>query len=190
MADKALKENTSKLVRAKASFLRISPRKMRLLTSLVKGMRVDRAMAQLQHENAKAAPMLARLIKSAVANAKNNFSLDPEKLFIKDLACNMGPSMTRYSPRARGSAFVIRKQTSHVNIVLEEKTGKVSKSAGARVSFFKKKTEITEDKEKVIQTTREAPKAEGKKSQIVKDEQQMKQSKIQQKRRLFNRKSG
>src|SRR5947207_1895172 len=106
------------LVTAFARELRIAPRKMRLTTNMVKGMYALDAVVQLQHANKKAAPILIKLIQSAVANAKNNFSMDADRLYIKSISTDMGTVLKRYFPRARGSAFVIRRKLCAVNIVL------------------------------------------------------------------------
>ncbi len=142
MADKTLQENTvvaKQLVRAHARNLRISPRKLRLVTNLVKNMRVGDALVQLQFTNKKGAPMIAKLLQSAVANAEHNFSLNRDGLFIKSITCDMGPVLQRAFPRARGSAFVIRRKMSHVNLVLEEKDVKRKKST-AKVVTAKKES--------------------------------------------------
>lgn len=109
------------LVRAHARNLRISPRKLRLVTNLVKNMSAGDALVQLQFTNKKGAPMVAKLIQSAIANAENNFSLNRDGLYIKSITCDMGPVLQRAFPRARGSAFIIRRKMAHVNLVLEEK---------------------------------------------------------------------
>ncbi len=134
MAEKVKKLNTAKtdtevkpLVRAHARSLRIAPRKMRLVTNLVKNMRLNEAMTQLQFTNKKGAKMLQKLLQSAAANAENNFSLNRDGLFIKTITCDMGPVLQRSFPRARGSAFMIRRKMSHVNVVLEERAVKVKK---------------------------------------------------------------
>ena len=179
-----------KLVRASARDLHVSPRKIRLVTNLVNGMNAGDAVVELEHANKKAAPMVVKLIKSAMANAKNNFSLNPEHLFIKSITADMGKVLKRYFPRARGSAYVIRRKMSHVNLVLEErKTGKASKS---RLDLFGKakkdkvETSIDAKQESNIKPESETPK----KSQIFRSDEQVKMSKAQNKRRLFNRKSG
>jgi large subunit ribosomal protein L22 len=127
--DKTEQQNSKPLVRAHARNLRISPRKMRLVTNLVKNMRVNDALVQLQFTNKKAAGMVSKLLQSALANAENNFSLNREGMFIKTITCDMGPVLQRAFPRARGSAFVIRRKMSHVNVVLEEREVKVKKTA-------------------------------------------------------------
>ncbi len=193
MANKTSTTESPKLVRASARQLRIAPRKMRLVTGLVSGMNAVDAIVQLQHANKKAAPLLIRLIKSAIANAKNNFSLSPEHLFIKSISTDMGQTMKRYFPRARGSAFVIRRKLCHVNLVLEErKKGKASKT---KMSFLKKvedkKEQTSENADKADAAAKKAPKEMGRHSEVGKTtEQQMKLSKAANKRRLFNRKSG
>ncbi len=115
------------LVRAHARSLRIAPRKMRLVTNLVKDMRYGDAMTQLSFTNKKGAKMLQKLLQSAAANAENNFSLNRDNLFIKELTCDMGPVLKRSFPRARGSAFMIRRKLSHVNVILEERAVKAKK---------------------------------------------------------------
>lgn len=185
-------ESTKKLVTASARYLHISPRKMRLVTNLIKNMNVGDALVQLQHLEKKASSMVVKLLNSAVANAKHNFSIEPEKLYIKSITTDMGPALKRYFPRARGSAFVIRRKLCHVNVVLEEKAK--SKARASRLNLFKKAAQTeSKAKENIDQmqaTEMKAPKELGKKPQIFKSEEQIKQSKAQNKRRLFNRKGG
>ncbi len=177
------------LVRASARHIHISPRKMRLVTNLVNGMNALDAMTQLQHANKKAAPMLTKLIQSAVANAKNNFSLDAEHLYIKALTCDMGKVMKRYFPRARGSAFVIRRKMSHINIVLEER--KHGKAGKLPLGLFNKTKEHKPESVDAKTASNERPVSEEKKkSQVFKTDEQIKMSKVANKRRLFNRKTG
>lgn len=120
------------LVRAHARSLRIAPRKMRLVTNLVKDMRLSEAMTQLSFTNKKGAVMLQKLLQSAAANAENNFSMNRDSLFIKELTCDMGPVLQRSFPRARGSAFMIRRKMSHVNVILEERAVKLKKKQKAK----------------------------------------------------------
>jgi len=191
MTEQATKQNKGKLVRASARHLHVSPRKMRLVTNLIKGMSVDVALAQLQHANKKASPMLIKLLQSAVANAKNNFSLQADHLFVKEVTCDMGKMMKRYFPRARGSAFVIRRKMCHVNLVLEERVH--SKAGKTKLGFLKKapaQEEKTESVDQEISTNQKPVKSTAKKSQVFKTDEQMKMNKIANKRRLFNRKTG
>jgi len=183
-------KTSNQLVRASARHIHLAPRKMRLVTNMVKGMNALDAMVQLQHANKKAAPILIKLIQSAIANAKNNFSLDTNHLYIKSISADMGKVMKRYFPRARGSAFVIRRKMSHINVVLEErKKGKASK---AKLGFLNKpKEEEKPQSADAKEATNQKPAKEAvKKSQVFKTDEQVKMSKVANKRRLFNRKSG
>ncbi len=125
---KEITQQNNKLVTASAKGLHLSPRKMRLVTNLVKGMRVVDAMNQLRFTNKKGALYMGRLLRSAVANAENNFSIPAENLYVKTVTCDMGQTMKRYFPRARGSAFIIRRKLSSVNVILEERPGQAKKS--------------------------------------------------------------
>ena len=182
---------SAKLVTASANDLHIAPRKMRLVTNLVKGMNAADAIIQLQHTEKKASGMLIKLIQSAIANAKNNFSLEPDHLYIKALTCDMGKVMKRYFPRARGSAFVIRRKMSHVDIILEER--KKAKASKTRLGFLtRQKPEELSANANVDQQEAVAKKEkeETKKPRLFKTDEQVKMNKVQNKRRLFNRKSG
>jgi large subunit ribosomal protein L22 len=190
MAPKTATTESPKLVKAFARDLHIAPRKMRLVTNLVKGMNAVDAIVQLQHAEKKASPMLIKLIQSAIANAKNNFSLDPEHLYIKSITADMGKVMKRYFPRARGSAFQIRRKMSHVNIVLEEK--KKGKASKVKASFLNraKPEETVANIDQQDAAGKPVVKDTTKKSQVFKTEEQMKMNKVANKRRLFNRKTG
>src|SRR5258708_3485760 len=87
---------SKKFVTAHARQLHVSPRKMRLVTNLVKNMNVGDALAQLTHTNKKAAPMVSKLLRSAIANTTNNFSLNADHLFIKSITTDQGAVMKRY----------------------------------------------------------------------------------------------
>lgn len=129
MAEKTVQENKKPLVKAFARNLRISPRKLRLVTNMVKEMRVGDALVQLQFTNKKGAEMVTKLLQSAVANAEHNFSLNRDGLYIKSITCDMGSVLKRSFPRARGSAFMIRRKLAHINLILEEKAVKGKKPA-------------------------------------------------------------
>ena len=185
------KLNTAPVVTAFANHLHVSPRKMRLVTNLVKNMYVGDALVQLAHANKKAAPMVVKLLNSAVANAEHNFSLDPQWLYIKTITTDSGRVLKRYFPRARGSAFVIRRKMCHVNVILEER--KKGKAPASRTAFMKKSTKAEKSTMSVDQeiATNEKNKSEDiKKVQAPKSGTEVKMNKIQNKRRLFNRKSG
>jgi large subunit ribosomal protein L22 len=117
------------MVTALLNNYRQSPRKVRLVATLLSGKSVTEALVMLQFVSKRASGPISTLINSAVANAKNNFSLDKENLFIKELRVDSGPVLKRRMPRARGRAFPIHKRTSHVRLVLAEKVGGTNKKS-------------------------------------------------------------
>jgi large subunit ribosomal protein L22 len=108
-------------VTAKARYLRVSPRKARLVTELVKGKRVEEALNILAFTQKAFAKTLIKVINSAVANAQQNNQMDVDTLMVKRIAVDGGPTLKRYIPRALGRATMIRKRTSHVTVVLDER---------------------------------------------------------------------
>ena len=110
-------------VKAHTRYLRMSPRKVRLVVDAVRGMNADAALAQLSFMARAAAVPVKKLLASAVANATHNFKLDRDGLFIKSAVVNQGPTLKRWRPRAMGSAAPILKRTSHITLVLASKTG-------------------------------------------------------------------
>ncbi len=109
------------MVTASLQNYRQSPRKVRLVANLIKGKRVPEALSTLKFVTKRATSPLARLVSSAAANAKNNFNLNPETLFIKEMRVDVGATLKRRMSRARGMAYPINKRTSHVTLVLAEK---------------------------------------------------------------------
>jgi large subunit ribosomal protein L22 len=107
-------------VKAVAKFVRISPRKARLVMDQVRGKRVEDAMNLLAFAPQKGAFLLRKVIKSAVGNAEENTSLDVDNLYIKRVYADEGPVLKRFRPRAQGRATRIRKRTSHLTVVLDE----------------------------------------------------------------------
>lgn len=105
-------------VKAVAKFVRVSPRKVRLVMDQVRGKRVEEAMNVLSFAPQKGAFLLKKVIKSAVANAEENTSLDVDSLYIKHVYADEGPVLKRFRPRAQGRATRIRKRTSHLTVVL------------------------------------------------------------------------
>lgn len=106
-------------VKAIARYIRVSPRKVRLVLGVVRGLSVSAARQQLAFMNKGAAEPVLKLINSAVANAVNNFGLAEETLKVKTIVADGGPILYRYRPRAMGRAAPIRKRTSHISVVLE-----------------------------------------------------------------------
>ena len=103
---------------AKLNYLRIAPRKVRSVADLVKGLPVNDAEAQLMVQRRRPAKALLKLLRSAVANAKNNKQLNVDHLFIASFRVDGGPMLKRMLPRARGSASPIQKKMSNVTLVL------------------------------------------------------------------------
>ena len=107
-------------VTAKLRYLRIAPRKVRLVVDLIRGKRIEEAQNILNFTIKKAALPLLKLLRSAAANAKNIFPLDESNLYIAKILVDEGPKYKRWRARARGRAEEIQKKTSHVTVVLDE----------------------------------------------------------------------
>ena len=108
-------------VKAATKFIRRSPRKVRLVMDAVRGKRVDEALAILRFMPQGASRVILNVVKSAAANAENNYQMAPEDLFIKRIFADEGPTMKRFRPRSRGMASPVLKRTSHVTVVVEER---------------------------------------------------------------------
>ena len=107
--------------KAAARFIRISPRKIRLVMDQVRGKKVEKAINQLTFAPQKGARILKKLLNSAVANAEQDTNVDVDTLYIKQIYANEGPTLKRWRPRAQGRATRIRKRTSHLTVILDEK---------------------------------------------------------------------
>lgn len=110
--------------KAKLKHLHIAPRKVRLVVDMIRGKNVDKARNSLNFTTKRATKPVLKLLNSAVANADENHDMDLSRLFIKKITVDEGPTFKRWLPRARGSADEIKKRTSHVTIILEEKENK------------------------------------------------------------------
>jgi len=106
---------------AKAKYVRVAPRKLRLVMDMVRGKSVSDALSTLGLVHKAASPVLAKVIRSAVANAENSKGMEADSLYIKTAYVDEGPTMKRFMPRAMGRATTIRKRTSHITVVLGEK---------------------------------------------------------------------
>ncbi|KNG78929.1 50S ribosomal protein L22 [Mycoplasma sp. HU2014] len=106
--------------KAKLSMIRISPRKVRLVADTIRNKPVANAIAILQNTNKDAVEPVLKLLNSAIANAVNNNGMDADKLFVKTIFVNEGPTLKRFRPRAHGRAYEILKRTSHVVIVVSD----------------------------------------------------------------------
>ncbi len=129
-------------VKASTNFLRIAPRKVRLVIDAVRGQKIDQAIIRLRFIEKAAAEPVLKLLKSAVDNARQK-GLDVSTLVVKEILANQGPIMYRYRPRAMGRATPIRKRTTHVNVVLEGKEGTEKKEESGKKKVEKKVTTKT-----------------------------------------------
>lgn len=118
-------------ITAKLQYLRMAPRKVRRVADLIRGAHVDEAAVQLRHLLKRAAHPLLKLLNSAIANAQHNFRTGRGNLFVSQVRVDGGPMLKRFRPRAFGRAATIRRRTSHVLLVLEERT------SGARRRSFR-----------------------------------------------------
>lgn len=109
--------------RAVYRYARIAPRKARLVADLVRGKRVGEALGILQRMPKKAARMLSKSLRSVVANAENTQRVDVDRLYIKRITVDEGPTTKRFLPRAHGRATKLRKRSAHVTVVVDEAKG-------------------------------------------------------------------
>ncbi|MBZ9573035.1 50S ribosomal protein L22 [Patescibacteria group bacterium] len=131
-------------VTAKLRYLRIAPRKVRLVTNLIKGKRAEEAQTILGFTTKRAARPLIKLLKSAIASAVHNFQLEESNLYISKISVDEGPKLKRWRARARGRAEQIQKKTSHVTLILDEITKKPKK-----VKKMKKVKKVEKPEEKI-----------------------------------------
>lgn len=149
-------------VTAKLRYLRIAPRKVRLVADLIRGKKVEEAQTILNFVNKKAAKPLLKLLKSGMANAFHNFQLDPKNLYISKIRVDEGPKYKRWIARARGMVSEIQKKTSHVTLELEE----IEKGRKKKIIPQKKKEEVKKieeelkEKKKIEEKPKFKPKTE------------------------------
>ncbi|MBQ0922868.1 MULTISPECIES: 50S ribosomal protein L22 [Saccharopolyspora] len=106
---------------ARARFVRVSPMKARRVVELIKGRSASDALAVLQFAPQTASGPVSKVLASAIANAENNLSLDPETLVVNHAYVDEGPTLKRFRPRAQGRAYRIRKRTSHITVEVESR---------------------------------------------------------------------
>jgi large subunit ribosomal protein L22 len=110
-------------MKAVARYVRIAPRKARLVADEVRGKSYPEAVSLLRFTNKRAAKILGDVLNSAGANAEHNADADPDELQVKTVKVDEGPTIKRYRPRAMGRATMIRKRTSHITVELEPPIG-------------------------------------------------------------------
>ena len=159
-------------VKAHLNRLRISPRKVRLVADLVSKMNIDEARKQLEFLNKKPTDLILKLINSAVANARNNFDLNEDNLYISEIFVNEGQTMKRWRPRAMGRAARINKRTCCVTVVLNEMIGKTSEMKNEKTE----KIETSENKNEKVDDIKTVSNTEDSKAEkplektVVRDE--------------------
>ena len=114
-------ENRETRPHAHHKFARISDRKARIVLEQIKGKGVEEASAILQYSPRYGAYLVAKVLKSAAANAEENHGLDASELYIEEVIANQGPTLKRIQPRAKGRAYPIHKKMSHITIILNER---------------------------------------------------------------------
>ncbi len=107
--------------RATLRYARISSRKVKIVADLIRGKKVDEALAIVKFTPKASSEIIEKLLKSAIANAENNHGMNRGNLIVSEIYANQGPTLKRIRPAAKGSAVRIRKRTSHITIVLKEK---------------------------------------------------------------------
>ncbi|MCL4403975.1 50S ribosomal protein L22 [Patescibacteria group bacterium] len=142
----------------KLKYLRIPPRKVRLLADTLKGLSASEAEARLMLSPHRPKDALLKLLRSGIANAKNNHQTPIEKLFIRSIRVDVGPRSKRWTPRAKGSAAVIQRLTSHVTLDLGIRSEVPSRFTVARTRPKKAEEAPKEKKPKTEAPKEKAPK--------------------------------
>ncbi len=106
---------------AVARHIRIAPRKVRLVVDLIRGKAVGEAIAILKNTPKAGSPVVEKVLRSAIANAEHNYSMDVERLVVSKIFVDQGTTLKRFHPRSQGRAFSILKHSSHVTVIVAEK---------------------------------------------------------------------
>ena len=114
--------------RATARFVRVTPMKARRVVDLIRYLPADEALALLRFAPQAASEPVAKVLASAMANAENNLSLDPDTLWVSAAFVDEGPTLKRFRPRAQGRAYRIRKRTSHITVEVESRPAVAQKA--------------------------------------------------------------
>lgn len=153
-------------IKAKAKYIKISPKKVRLVVDAIRNMGAEQALAQLQFIKKGAVKPVAKLLNSAMANAFHNFEIEKGGLRIKEIRVDQASTLKRWRPRAFGKAGMIRKKSSHINIILEgekiKKTGKKKTIEAAKTVNDISGHKIKEKEEKIIKKAKPETKEQGK----------------------------
>ncbi len=107
---------------ATAKYVRMAPRRARVVANEVRGLRPEIALATLAHLPQRAAFEIAKVLKSALANAEHNYGLERESLIVRDVRIDQGPSLKRYRAKARGRPGFYRKRSAHITVVVDDES--------------------------------------------------------------------
>ena len=111
--------------KAVAKYVRMSPIKLKPVTDLVRGKDLNEALTILKFTPGKGAELVEKVVKSAAANATNNFDMDPDSLYVAEISANQGPTMKRWRAGSQGRASIILKRSSHIAVTLKDKNEEV-----------------------------------------------------------------
>ena len=120
----------AKEAKAVAKFLRMSPSKLKPVTDLVRGKDLDEALTILKFTPGKGSALVEKVVQSAAANAENNHEMNVDDLYVAEINANQGPTLKRYRAGAQGRASMILKRTTHLNVVLRERSAVNTKVKG------------------------------------------------------------
>lgn len=120
MPEKETVQNETLEARAILRYARISSRKVKIVADLIRGKKVDEALAIIKFTPKASSEVLEKLLKSAISNAENNHGMNRGNLIVSEIYANQGPTLKRIRPAAKGSAVRIRKRTCHITIVVKE----------------------------------------------------------------------
>jgi len=169
-------------VTVKLNYLRIAPRKVRLVADLIRKKKVEEAQTILNFTIKKATKPILKLLNTAVADAHNNFQLNSENLYISKITVDEGPKYKRWRPRARGSAYEIQKKTSHITLILDEVVfgKKIKKVKKLKKTKKAKKPIVVSKKEKTLKEVKkeEMPKAEKPSKELRSERDSLEQAKF------------
>jgi len=143
-------------IKAKLSYLRISPRKVRLVTDLVRGLKVTDAQNQLRFSVKRGALPVLKLLNSAIANAKHNFGIDLDSLYIEKIIVNTAPMLKRWKARSRGMANPIKKRSSHIELTLKDAEGTKRIKKSAKKGEISAEVSISENEGKIERSERKS----------------------------------
>jgi len=154
---------------AKSRYVKSAPRKLRAVAVLVKNKPATTSMVILDHTTKKAAGILNKTIKTAIYNAVNNFNLDKEKLMIKTIMIDQGPTMKRFRAQSRGGASTYKKRTSHITVILEtaQEASKPKKKPATKAPVTKEEKDAPKAKETKKTTAKvKSEKPKGSKTEV------------------------